>query len=330
MLSRPDFPPDMETGKTPGRLFLSGKRGVVSGLSTAWLLLRIMVPTMAIVQVLKVLGALAFLAHLASPVMKVFGLPGEAALALLTGGVVNIYAAIAVAVNIPMTAKSMTVLAIMVLIAHNLIVETAVQSRAGTPAAVMVTVRISAALLAGFIFARIIPDGGTILGQTAAAEVSGFRQVLASNALSLVRIAIIVITLMVLVEISREFGLMDRFMSILEWPMRALGLHRKTAFVAAVGLVLGLAYGAGLIIDETRKNSISTREILATNVFLGTSHALIEDSLVFAAVGANLLWIVVGRLVFGSIFLRLVMPLAERWIGSRNVAGERESGTIAS
>lgn len=295
----------------------------------AWLLLRIMVPTMAIVQVLKALGALEFLAHLASPVMKIFALPGEAALAILTGGVVNIYAAIAVAVNIPMTAKSMTVLAIMVLIAHNLIVETAVQSRAGTPAVVMLTVRISAALVAGFIFARIIPDGGVILGRTAASDASGLGQVLVSNVMSLLRITIIVITLMLLVEISREFGLMDRFMNVLQWPMRTLGLHRKTAFVAAVGLILGLAYGAGLIIDETKKSSISSREILATNVFLGTSHALIEDSLVFAAVGANLLWIVVGRLVFGSIFLRLVMPLAERWAGVRKIAGECNSETIS-
>ncbi|GBE14130.1 hypothetical protein BMS3Abin14_00165 [bacterium BMS3Abin14] len=311
------------------RLFHSSKRGICSGLSMAWLLLRIMVPTMAIVQVLKALGALEFLAHLASPVMKIFALPGEAALAILTGGVVNIYAAIAVAVNIPMTAKSMTVLAIMVLIAHNLIVETAVQSRAGTPAAVMLTVRISAALVAGFIFARIIPDGGVILGRTAASDASGLGQVLVSNVMSLLRITIIVITLMLLVEISREFGLMDRFMNVLQWPMKTLGLHRKTAFVAAVGLVLGLAYGAGLIIDETKKSSISSREILATNVFLGTSHALIEDSLVFAAVGANLLWIVVGRLVFGSIFLRLVMPLAERWAGVRKIAGECNSETIS-
>jgi len=208
-------------------------------------------------------------------------------------------------------------------------VETAVQSSAGTPAVVMLTVRISAALVAGFIFARIIPDGGVILGRTASSDASGLGQVLVSNVMSLLRITIIVITLMLLVEISREFGLMDRFMNVLQWPMRTLGLHRKTAFVAAVGLVLGLAYGAGLIIDETKKSSISSREILATNVFLGTSHALIEDSLVFAAVGANLLWIVVGRLVFGSIFLRLVMPLAERWAGVRKIAGECNSETIS-
>ena len=312
-----------------GRLLSGLRRGGVSGLSTTWILLRVMIPTMAVVQVLKALGVLEYLAHLAAPLMKVFSLPGEAALAMLTGGVINIYAAIAVAVNIPMTAKSMTILAIMILIAHNLIVETAVQSRAGTPAAVMLTVRISAALLAGFIFARIIPDGGAILGQTSASEISGIRQILASNAMSLLKIAVIVITLMILVEISREFGLMDLFMNVLQWPMRALGLHRKTAFVAAVGLVLGLAYGAGLIIGETKKNSISKREILATNVFLGTSHALIEDSLVFAAVGANLLWIVFGRLVFGSIFLRLVLPLAERCIGGQKVVREPESETIS-
>ncbi len=288
------------------RLRNSAWRGCLTGLSTAWLLIKVMVPTMAVVQLLKVMGVLDFLAREAAPLMKLFGLPGEASLALLTGALVNIYAAIAVAVNIPMTAKSMTVLAIMVLIAHNLIVETAVQSKAGTPAAIMLTTRLSAACLAGLVFGWIIPDkGGTLVQSLSHSQSSGLKQVLLANAVSLVKIAGIVISLMIMVELFREFGLMDRLMSMLHWPMRVLGLDRKTAFVTAVGLVLGLAYGSGLIIEESKRNSFTGREVLATNVFLGTNHALIEDSLVFAAVGANLIWIVIGRLIFGSIYLRL-------------------------
>jgi len=41
---------------------------------------------------------------------------------------------------------------------------------------------------------------------------------------------------------------------------------------------------------------------------------MIEDSLVFVAVGASLLWIVVGRLVFGSLFIRLAVPVARTCI----------------
>jgi len=313
------------------RMRNSAWRGFLSGLSTAWLLIKVMVPTMAVVQVLKVLGVLGFLSREAAPFMKYFGLPGEASLALLTGGLVNIYAAIAVAVNIPMTAKSMTVLAIMVLIAHNLIVETAVQSKTGTPAAIMLITRLSAAFLAGLLFGHIIPEkGGTLVQNLSHSQVVGMKQVLLVNAISLAKIAAIVISLMILVEMFREFGLMDRLMSMLHWPMRVLGLDRKTAFVTAVGLVLGLAYGSGLIIEESRRNSLTKKEVLATNVFLGTNHALIEDSLVFAAVGANLVWIVIGRLIFGSVYLRLAVPLAAKWI-KEDLPGENgETETISA
>lgn len=278
-------------------------------------MVKIMVPTIVLVQILRVAGILEILSSAAAPFMKYFGLPGEAALALITGAVVNIYACIAVAVNIPMTAKSMTILAVMVLIAHNLIVETAVQSKAGTPAALMLAVRLSASWIAGLVFAAIIPDEGTFLNLAVSTQSPrGVGQVILSNAVSLAKIAIIIITLLFLTEILREFGVMDRFMTALNRPMRVLGMDRKTSFIAAVGLVLGLTYGAGLIIDEAKKNPFTRREILATNVFLGTNHALIEDSLLFAVVGASLPWIVLGRLAFGSVYLRAVMPVIKRCV----------------
>ena len=292
------------------RLVASLKKGSLSGLFTSWILLKIMVPTMVAVQILKLTGLLNLLANLTSPLMGFFRLPGEASLVLITGGLVNIYAAIAVAVNIPLSVKGMTVLAIMVLIAHNLIVETAVQNRAGTPSVIMLGARLTASVFAGLIFSRLIPgDGNRIVRVDPHFGEGDWGTILTGNAVSLVKIAVIIISLMVIIEMMREFGVMNRITRVLEIPMKALGMDRRTSFVAAVGLLLGLAYGAGLIIEETDRSEIGRREILATNLFLGTNHALIEDSLIFAAVGAKLGWIVMGRLVFGVIFLRLMMPI---------------------
>jgi len=91
--------------------------------------------------------------------------------------------------------------------------------------------------------------------------------------------------------------------------MKLLGMNRRASVVTAVGLLLGLAYGAGLIIDETRRNNIGKDEILATNIFLGTNHALIEDTLIFVAVGAGLGWILLGRLIVGYIILKISLPV---------------------
>ena len=297
--------------ETVKRVALSVRRGVFSGVFTSWDLLKVMIPTMVLVQILKVTGLLSSMAAAAAPLMDFFGLPGESSLVLVTGGLVNVYAAIAVAVNIPLTAKGMTILAVMVLIAHNLIVETAVQSQSGTPAWITLPVRISAAIFAGLFFAWIMPGGGDVLVQAGmpAGGADSLGQILIANGISLGKIIVIIISLMVVMDLSREFGIMDQITAGLSVPMKFLGMDRRTSLVTAVGLLLGLAYGAGLIIEETRQNNIGKGEILATNIFLGTNHALIEDTLIFVAVGAGLGWLLLGRLLVGYLMLKISLPL---------------------
>lgn len=292
------------------RALLSIRRGSLSGASTCWTLVKVMIPTMVVVQLLRMTGLLDQMASLGAPLMTIFHLPGESALVLITGALVNIYAAIAVAVNIPLTAKGMTILAIMVLIAHNLIVETAVQSQSGTPAVVTLPVRIFTALAAGLSFTWIIPENGQLIirtGMTAAED--SWRGIWIANGVSILKIMVIVMSLMVIMDLGREYGVLDRITNIISVPMKYLGLEKRTSLVTAVGLLLGLAYGAGLIIGETRKNGINRNEILATNIFLGTNHALIEDTLIFVAVGAGLGWILVGRLLIGSLILKVALPV---------------------
>jgi len=307
-----------QTTEWKNRLTGSLRRGVFSGLNTTWILVKVMVPTMVVVHLLKMTGLLELIAGVTSPLMDLFKLPGEASLVLITGGLVNIYAAIAVAVNIPLTSGEMTVLAIMVLIAHNLIVETAVQSRAGTPAPVMLAARIGAAVIAGLLFSRVVAAGGSKVVRAGwHSREKSWVEILAGNGASLAKIALIIIGLMLVIEFLREFGIMDRITRFLERPMKFLGMDHESSFVVAVGLLLGLAYGAGLIIEEAQRSRIGKKQILAANLFLGTNHALIEDSIIFAAVGAHLGWIILGRLVFGIIFLKVATPLALPLIDSR-------------
>jgi len=305
------------------RVVRSIRQGLLSGSFTSWTLVKVMIPTMALVQLLKVTGVLDLIASMGAPLMDLFGLPGESSLVLITGGLVNIYAAIAVAVNIPLTAKGMTILAIMVLIAHNLVVETAVQSESGTPAWITLPVRITAALLAGLLFAWVIPESGRLLVQVLARPQDlTLGRILLANGISLLKIIAIIFSLMVVMDLGREFGVLDQITGALSLPMKVLGMDRRTSLVTAVGLLLGLAYGAGLIIDETRRNRIGKAEILATNIFLGTNHALIEDTLVFVAVGANLGWILLGRLVIGYFVLRISLPMVLYFWKPEDPAGE--------
>jgi Fe2+ transport system protein B len=121
---------------SPGRRLLRDLRaGLRAGLQTFWVLARVMVPAYGITLVLQYVGVIAWLARAARPLMSLLGLPGDAALPLVVGYVLNIYAAVG----------SMRALH---LSTHNLIVEGAVLQRSGMNAFAFGALRVIAGLAA--------------------------------------------------------------------------------------------------------------------------------------------------------------------------------------
>lgn len=89
--------------------------------------------------------------------MKFFGLPGEAALVIVSGWTVNLYAAIAALAGLSFTVRQVTILAVILGIAHSLIMETAIITRIKGRPVVVLLLRISMGLLAGLIMNYILP-----------------------------------------------------------------------------------------------------------------------------------------------------------------------------
>jgi len=83
--------------------------------------------------------------------MKPFGLTGKMAVALISGYLVNLYAAIASLVPLNPTWQQITIIGLMTGISHNLIVEGAILHKTGTNAAFTITFRIIVSLIAGFL-----------------------------------------------------------------------------------------------------------------------------------------------------------------------------------
>ena len=104
-----------------------------------------------IVTVLKHTSMLDYIAVIFRPLMQLFGLPGEAAIVLVLGGLINIYAAIGAIMSLTLTSKQITVLAVMISFAHNLLVETAVSTRVGVSAKLIVGFRLLLALVGGLL-----------------------------------------------------------------------------------------------------------------------------------------------------------------------------------
>ena len=125
--------------------------GVKAGLQTFWELARVMVPAYGLTLVLEQLGVIQWLARLARPLMSLLGLPGDAAVPLMVGYVLNIYAAVGSMQALDLSAQQITVLAIAILIGHNLLVEGAVLHKAGMNGFAFGALRVVAGLAAAAV-----------------------------------------------------------------------------------------------------------------------------------------------------------------------------------
>ena len=172
-------------------------------LKTGWWLIRLIIPVSLAVTLLKFFGILAILSNFLTPLFSLIGLPGEAALVFLTSIFLNIYSAIAVITSLPFSGREVAILAVMCLIAHNLIVETAVQKKTGSKVWEMLAVRLGFSILAGLVLNLIMPETlGHAIKQSTIADESSLLLVLAgwakSSAFLSIKIILLVSGLMIL------------------------------------------------------------------------------------------------------------------------------------
>lgn len=139
----------MDKHKEEGLIYRTCKRGIVKGLSTTWMLAKIVIPVQFFVILLKQTHLLNQISMTFEPLMSVFGLTGDASLALVLGNAINIYAAIGVIATIDITAKQATIIAVMLSFSHSLPVESAVAKKTGISVLVVIIIRIFLAVAAG-------------------------------------------------------------------------------------------------------------------------------------------------------------------------------------
>lgn len=121
-------------------------------------LFKVMTPVYIFVSILKKLEVLEVLAGYFSPFMKFFGLPGEAALAVVLGWTVNLYAAIAAFAGLGLSTRQVTILAVMLGVSHSLFMETAIIGRMKARPWVILPIRIVMSLFIGALLNLILVE----------------------------------------------------------------------------------------------------------------------------------------------------------------------------
>lgn len=121
---------------------------------------------------------------------------------------------------------------------------------------------------------------------------------------SVITMAKIIIPLMVAMEVLRDSKLLDKLSIKMEPIAKVLTISNDAVFVLIIGLIFGLSYGAGVIIESTEEANLSKRDLYILMIFLVACHAVIEDTALFVVVGANL-WLLLGIRVGVAIIISI-------------------------
>ena len=111
------------------------KTGVRDGLKRGWegflWMVKIIVPVSFFTSLLEFSGLLDALDFVLEPAMGLLNLPSIAALPLVVGMLSGIYTGIAAMIALPFTNNQMTLIAVFLMISHNLVQEGIIQAKSG-------------------------------------------------------------------------------------------------------------------------------------------------------------------------------------------------------
>ncbi len=110
---------------------------------------------------------------------------------------------------------------------------------------------------------------------------------------SVITMAKIIIPLMIVMEILKDSKILDKLTEKMEPVAKFFDISNAAVFPLIIGLIFGLSYGAGVIIESTEENNLSKKDLYTLMIFLIACHAVIEDTLLFVVVGASL-WFLLG------------------------------------
>jgi hypothetical protein len=284
--------------------------------STYLFLLKIMIPISIIVKILEEFGVISIIGENLTPAMGVVGLPGEFGLVIATAMITNIYGALVVFFTLSLqytySVAQVTILACMMLIAHTLPVEVRIAQKAGVKLWFILTLRILGAFVFGFILHiifstfNLFQNENVLLWKPEYTDPT-ITQWIIGQIGYYIMIFLIILGLMILMSILKKTGALDKLNNFLKPGLKFLGMSKNAAILPIIGLTLGLAYGGGLIVKETKSKLISKKDVFLSLSFMSLSHSLIEDTLLTLAIGASIFGILFGRVLFTIIVMIILV-----------------------
>ena len=279
-------------------------------------MLKILIPISFATMLIEQSGLINKIDFLIEPVMRLLSLPSMAALPLIIGMLTSIYGAIASMAFLPLTTDQMTLIAIFVLISHNLIQEGVIQGKSGIhplPATLMRLVAscVTVIVSAHFIKPAIKPAMAADVIQTAALQPSteftaAFQNWCVTTGYLSLKIFVIIMALMILLELMKAFNLIRPIVKALNPVLWTMGLSKRVGMLWLTATVFGLSYGGAVIVEEAKDGNLTKNELTKLHFSIGVNHSLIEDPALFLSLGLSPFWLWVPRLIIAILTVHLV------------------------
>jgi len=116
-----------------------------------------------------------------------------------------------------------------------------------------------------------------------------------------VKTFVILFLVFVLLEVVQRSGLLTKGYRAIAKFVGFLGFNVQGSAPLIAGIILGIIYGAGVIDDLIKRESVDKKQVFLVSVFLSMCHAIFEDTGLFLVLGANLFWITIPRLLLAGI-----------------------------
>jgi len=279
-------------------------------------LFKVLIPALIVVRLLEQAGFVDLIAGLLAPIMHLIDLPPLAGLIWATAMLTNIYAGLVIMITYASdwSLAQVTCMGMLMLGAHNLLVEVSIARKAGCRILPQALMRIISAFLLAWLLSWYYADDAIMQQKHAfiwQPEVRGADWLtwLETQTASLFWTAVIIFVLVSVLQIIKVTGIERMLERALKPLLKLIGISQKALSMTLIGMTLGLAFGGGLLIREAEKGELTPREILSAISLLGLCHSLIEDTLLIALTGASLWAVIAYRLAWALVLIALIARL---------------------
>jgi len=274
-------------------------------------MLKIIIPISFLTSLLSYSGWMDRIDFFLQPVMTLLNLPSMGALPILVGMLTGIYGGIASMVMLPLTTEQMTLIAVFILISHNLVQEGIIQAKSWIHPLKATLFRLIASVIAVVIVARFLrPDTLTVISEGMARAADQPLMVMLKNWFIAsfylcIKMFVIIMALMILLGIMKSFNIIHHIVRAISPVLKAMGLNQKVGILWITAAVFGIAYGAVVIVEEAKERNFDRQELEKLHISIGINHSMVEDPTLFLTLGLNAFWLWVPRLLTAVLAVHL-------------------------